>query len=181
METFGWTAIGKAGKMRKEVKYLIFNRFHKHNQTNQIWWGKDETFTFDKKTIYGLWSDYPDNLSPEEKEIFDEENPDWVEYFDDRSEGINLLYRFWKDHENDRVWNAKKRWVLERGPIEFSFDRKKIYNFWTDYPWKFTPEEKEIFDKEQPYWENRRSGKKKDNSPSIRQSRYWDNYFSGNT
>lgn len=76
----------------------------------------------DEKTIYGLWSDYPDNLSPEEKEIFDEENPDWVEYFDDRSEGINLLYRFWKDHENDRVWHAKKRWVLERGPIEFSFD-----------------------------------------------------------
>lgn len=135
----------------------------------------------DEKTIYGLWSDYPDNLSPEEKEIFDEENPDWVEYFDDRSEGINLLYRFWKDHENDRVWHAKKRWVWERGPIEFSFDRKKIYNFWTDYPWKFTPEEKEIFDKEQPYWANRRSGKKKDNSPSIRQSRYWDNYFSGNT
>lgn len=35
------------------------------------------------------------------------------------------------------------------GPWEFSFDRKKIYNLWTDY-WNLTPEERDILNKEHP-------------------------------
>lgn len=37
----------------------------------------------------------------------------------------------------------------EEGPFYFSFDKKKIYNFWTDY-WNLTDEERKIFDKEYP-------------------------------
>jgi len=37
----------------------------------------------------------------------------------------------------------------EEGPLYFSFDKKTIYNFWTDY-WNLTDEERSIFDKEYP-------------------------------
>ena len=33
-----------------------------------------------------------------------------------------------------------------------SVDRKTVFNLMTDYPEKLTPEQKEIFDKENPYW-----------------------------
>ncbi len=40
----------------------------------------------------------------------------------------------------------------EVGRLEISFDKKNILCLWQDYPWKFTKEQKEIFDKEEPYW-----------------------------
>lgn len=42
-------------------------------------------FTLDGQKIYNLFSDYPHELSPEEKAIFDKENPYWAKFFDDRS------------------------------------------------------------------------------------------------
>lgn len=36
--------------------------------------------------------------------------------------------------------------------MEFTFDKKKIFNLFADYPWKLTAGQKEIFDKENPYW-----------------------------
>ena len=42
-------------------------------------------FTFDGKTIYNLFRDYPHKLSPEEKRVFDLENPFWANYFKDRN------------------------------------------------------------------------------------------------
>lgn len=41
-------------------------------------------FTFDRETIFNLYEDYPWKLTPEQKEIFDRENPEWKEYFSDR-------------------------------------------------------------------------------------------------
>ena len=66
------------------------NHFYKENETDLIWWVDDpETkgvwlFSFDKKTVFNLFEDYPYKLTPEQKEIFDRENPYWVEYFKDR-------------------------------------------------------------------------------------------------
>ena len=61
-----------------------------------------------------------------------------------------MLNDFYKENENDKVW-----WVDDLdsvGRLLVSFDKKKVYNLYEDYPWKFTKEEKEIFDKENPYW-----------------------------
>lgn len=64
--------------------------FYKENENDIIWWVNDlDTkgeflFSFDKKKIYNLFADYPHNLTKEEKEIFDKENPYWVEFFSDR-------------------------------------------------------------------------------------------------
>lgn len=66
------------------------NHFYKENETDLIWWVDDpETkgvwlFSFDKKTIFNLFEDYPHKLTPEQKEVFDRENPYWAEFFNDR-------------------------------------------------------------------------------------------------
>ena len=60
---------------------------------------------------------------------------------------------FHKEKKTDKVYWVD--YVGERAQLgvhEFSFDKKKIYNLFRDYPWAMTPEEVEIFDKENPYW-----------------------------
>ena len=62
------------------------NSFFKERQTDKTWWVNDGDkigtflFSFDKKTIYKLFSDYPHELTKEEKEMFDKENPFWAKY-----------------------------------------------------------------------------------------------------
>ena len=41
-------------------------------------------FSFDKEKEYNMFEDYPHNLNPEEIKIFDEENPEWADFFRDR-------------------------------------------------------------------------------------------------
>jgi hypothetical protein len=38
-------------------------------------------FSFDKKTEFNMFRDYPDALTPEQKKIFDDENPFWKKIF----------------------------------------------------------------------------------------------------
>lgn len=62
------------------------------------------------------------------------------------------IYDFWKNKETDIIW-----WTREIGMIGqpiFSFDKKKLYYLFPDYPHKLTKEEKEIFDKENPFWKD---------------------------
>ena len=60
-----------------------------------------------------------------------------------------VLDRFYKNDENDKIWWLESDNV---GEYVFSFDKKKTYNLFQDYPDKLTQEEVEIFDKENPYW-----------------------------
>ena len=66
------------------------NKFYKNKKADKIWWVNNGTigiweFTFDKKTIFQMFSDYPYKLTKEQKEIFDRENPFWADFFKDRS------------------------------------------------------------------------------------------------
>ena len=61
-------------------------------------------------------------------------------------------YNFYKKKENDLVWWVEKG--DDTGEHLFSFDKNKTYNLFQDYPYNLTPEEKEIFDKENPFWAN---------------------------
>lgn len=74
-------------------------------------------------------------------------------------------YEFYKENENDLIWWVEHYIILDKdkeltednvdktiGEHLFTFDKKKIYNLFADYPHKLTKEEKEIFDKENPFW-----------------------------
>ena len=66
------------------------SNLYKENPTDKVWWvDTGETvgemvFTFDKKTYFNLFADYPWKLTAEQKEVFDKENPFWREFFKDR-------------------------------------------------------------------------------------------------
>ena len=58
--------------------------------------------------------------------------------------------QLYKENEGDKIW-----WVYDeddRGTIEFTFDGKKIFNLFRDYPYKLNKKEIEIFKEEQPFW-----------------------------
>lgn len=65
--------------------------FYKNNKKDTIYWVDNYDvigeflFSFDKKTIYNLFRDYPYKLNKEQKEIFDKENPYWADFFSDRN------------------------------------------------------------------------------------------------
>ena len=44
----------------------------------------EHLFTFDFEKVYNLFFDYPWNLTKEEKQIFDQANPEWKDFFKDR-------------------------------------------------------------------------------------------------
>lgn len=57
---------------------------------------------------------------------------------------------WYKNNPTDKIWwldNSDKvgEWV-------FSFDKKKTFNMFADYPHALTKEQKEFFDAENPYW-----------------------------
>ena len=65
--------------------------FYKNNKKDTIYWVDNYDiigeflFSFDKKTIYNLFRDYPYKLNKEQKEIFDKENLYWADFFSDRN------------------------------------------------------------------------------------------------
>ena len=58
---------------------------------------------------------------------------------------------FYKKKRNDSVW-----WLKESGgDHKFSFDKETVFDLMKDYPDKLTSEQKEAFDRENPYWAKR--------------------------
>ena len=71
---------------------MISNNWYKNKKSDYIWW-KDTpevfgewVFSFDKEKEFNMFADYPHNLNPEQKKIFDKENPEWVDFFKDRQQ-----------------------------------------------------------------------------------------------
>lgn len=61
-----------------------------------------------------------------------------------------MIHSLYKKNKNNKIsWVDNVDYV---GEFLFTFDNKKIFNLFSDYPWKLSAEEKEIFDKENPYW-----------------------------
>lgn len=66
------------------------NKFYKNNPSDVVWWVDNHgtvgewLFSFDKKHIFNMFADYPHKLTPEQKAIFDKENPYWADFFKDR-------------------------------------------------------------------------------------------------
>ena len=66
------------------------NDFYKRDPDDRVFWIDSPhvgefLFSFDQKKVFNLFRDYPHKLTPEEKKIFDEENPEWADFFRDRS------------------------------------------------------------------------------------------------
>ena len=60
--------------------------------------------------------------------------------------------KWYKNEPTDKIWwldNSEKvgEWI-------FSFDKVHVFNMFADYPHKLSSKQKEIFDKENPYWAN---------------------------
>lgn len=52
----------------------------KHEESDVVWWKSSRetvgemVFSFDKKSEFNFWQDYPNKLTKEQKVIFDKEN-----------------------------------------------------------------------------------------------------------
>ena len=66
--------------------------------------------------------------------------------------GIEGYSDFYKESEELKIWWIDK--IDVRGEFLFSFDKKKIYNLFADYPHNMTKKEVEIFNKENPFWKD---------------------------
>lgn len=66
---------------------MALSDFYHNEPDDKIWWVNNTDtigeflFSFDKKKIFNLFEDYPDKLTPEQKELFDRENPFWKDFF----------------------------------------------------------------------------------------------------
>lgn len=65
----------------------MLSDFYKNEPDDKIWWLEDTDkigeflFSFDKKKVFNLFRDYPQALTPDQKELFDKENPFWADFF----------------------------------------------------------------------------------------------------
>lgn len=69
---------------------MAFADWYKNEPNDLIWWKEmpdtigEFVFSFDREKEFNLFADYPDKLTPEQKVIFDRENPQWRDFFKDR-------------------------------------------------------------------------------------------------
>lgn len=124
---------------------IFYDKIHLHE------WDDD---SYGKKEPYGSQWKLVINLTINRKKIYQSKGKlpiYWKELTKIFFKYANFMeYEFYKNNESDRVWHVDKVGCV--GPNLVSFDKKRILNLWPDYPWRFSKEEKELFDKENPYW-----------------------------
>ena len=59
--------------------------------------------------------------------------------------------RWYKQEETDKTWWLDNGSEV-KGEMIFSFDKKKKYNIFLDYPQNMTQKEVRVFNKENPFW-----------------------------
>ena len=68
-----------------------------------------------------------------------------------------MLSDFYHNNDGDKIWWVDEYDIvdgepsLRMGEFLFSFDKKTVFNVFTDYPWKLTSEQKALFALENPY------------------------------
>ena len=63
-----------------------------------------------------------------------------------------MLSDYYNKNKHDTIW-----WIDDLDTVGehlFSFDKVKNFNLFADYPYSLTKEQKEIFDKENPFWKD---------------------------
>ncbi|MTB35444.1 hypothetical protein GKS24_05250 [Streptococcus uberis] len=64
-----------------------FSDWYRKNSDSKVWWIDEinirgrHLFSFDKQKIYNVFEDYPHNLTKIEKNIFDNEERYWADFF----------------------------------------------------------------------------------------------------
>ena len=58
------------------------------------------------------------------------------------------LSDWYKNEPDDKIWWRDN--LESVGEFLFSFDKQRLFNFFEDYPEKLTPEQRAVFDKENP-------------------------------
>ena len=59
--------------------------------------------------------------------------------------------RWYKNEETDTIWWLDNGNTV-KGVFIFSFDKRKQYNLFQDYPHNMSAEEVKVFDRENPFW-----------------------------
>jgi len=75
----------------------------------------------------------------------------WFASLDEMDDISSGHMEFIKNRKSDKIY-----WVESnsKGEHLFTFDKRKIFNLFRDYPYKLTAEQKEIFDRENPFWKD---------------------------
>lgn len=74
-------------------------------------------------------------------------------------EEVNWSEYCYKENDNDKIWWVDTSWYA-KGLMLITFDKKKFYNLFEDYPQNMSSEEIAIFDKENSFWEDYFSDRK---------------------
>ncbi len=64
-------------------------------------------------------------------------------------DSLKQILNFYQNETTNKIFGLITETKAE---FLFTFDKKKIYNLFADYPHNLTPQEKANFDKENPYW-----------------------------
>lgn len=140
----------KEEKWYKKIYNIIKRIFGKNNKLTKEEINQIEKEKSDGQPYAKMFDENYIQMTKEEKKQTDDFMKELEERLKiDETQNTND-YTYYKKNNNDLIWWIRNQG--KKGELLFSFDKKKIYNAWIDYPYNLTKEEKDIFDRENPYW-----------------------------